>query len=116
MTSDPQLSIACDLTTLGSAERVRRADLAATIRSNTVRLVETANGYQLHLRGDAALARQAEELVALERRCCRFLTIELRRDESAGVWVLDVGGADGAKAFIAAEMGILGAHGNLAGR
>jgi len=107
MKHDSQLPIACDLSTLDSADRVRRAELAATIRSNIARLVETANGYQLHLRGDAEVARQAVELVALERRCCRFLSIDLRRDETTGDSLLEVSGVDGAKAFIAAEMGIL---------
>jgi hypothetical protein len=45
-------------------------------------------------------------LVALEKKCCRFLAIGLHHDTIAGDGVLDIGGPEGTKAMIVAEMGL----------
>lgn len=106
---ETELPIACELSALDPGQGVRRAELAASVRANVTSVVETPNGYELHLRRDDRVVRQAEELIALERQCCRFLTLSLRRDATTGESVLEVSGEPGAKAFIALEMGILGA-------
>lgn len=113
--NDTDPAIACDLLALDPDQRARRVQLAEAIRANVTRVVEISNGYELHLRPNDGVVRQAEELVALERKCCRFLTLGLRRDGTTGDWVLEVSGEGGAKAFIAVEMGVLGAQGNVAG-
>ena len=103
MTSDPRLALACDLAALAPAERGRRAQLAESLRANTVRWDETETGYAIQLRDDPETLAVAEELMALENRCCSFLTLRLVRDRA----ILEVSGAPGAKAFIAAEMDLL---------
>ena len=102
-----QLPIVCDLEALDATQRARRAELAAVIRANVARVVETSNGYALHLRRDDGVVRKAEELIALERLCCRFLTLSLHRDAMTGDTVLEIGGEGEVKAFIAGAMGIL---------
>jgi pyridoxine 5'-phosphate synthase PdxJ len=104
---DSPLKLYCDISALDPAQRARRAELAKIVRANTVRVTEDARGFTLHLRRDDAVIRQAEELIGLERRCCAFLALDLRRDAATGDTVLDVMGGEGAKAFIAAEMDLL---------
>jgi hypothetical protein len=100
----PTERFACDLAVLDGGQRARRAELAARLRAGTVRVEEHASGYDVHLRDDPAVLADAEELASLERRCCAFLTLDLSRERA----VLRVSGAEGAKAFIAAEMDLLG--------
>jgi hypothetical protein len=46
------------------------------------------------------------EFVALERLCCPFLTFTLDVAPDQGPLILRLTGADGVKAFIAAELGL----------
>lgn len=105
------LKLFCDLSALDHTQRARRAELAEIVRANTVRVDEGPNGYTLHLRRDDEVVRKAEELVGLERKCCSFLALGLSRDAVTGDTVLEVNGGDGAKAFIAAELGVFGERG-----
>jgi hypothetical protein len=102
MTGEP-LPIVCNLQALSAAERARRAELAAFLRANTLRVVEQEAGYLVQLRPQPEVLRRAEELIALERRCCGFMALELRRDDA----VLELSGREGTKEFIAAEMDLL---------
>lgn len=103
MSPDPRLPIVCDLGALTPAERARRAELARVVHENTRLVEEIEQGYRVHLHPESDALQSAEELIALEGRCCSFLTMTLRRD----VAVLELTGAEGAKAFIAAEMDLL---------
>ena len=97
------LPIVCNLDALSAAERARRAELAAFVRASTLRVVEHATGFSVHLRPEADVLQHAEELIALERRCCGFMSWTLRRDDA----VLELSGREGTKAFIAAELDLL---------
>ena len=103
MRADPRLPIVCDLGALSPSERMRRAELARIVRENARLVEEIETGYRVHLRRDDDVLRSAEALIALEGRCCSFLTMTLRRDDA----ILELTGAEGAKAFIAAEMDLL---------
>jgi hypothetical protein len=72
-------------------------------------------GYLLHLHDDAEASRQAAELVALDPRCCAFLTMSPHGNEHSSDWMLAVGRREGAKAFFAAELGLLGVQRDTAG-
>ena len=97
------LPIVCNLDALSAAERTTRAALAAFVRANTVRVVERDAGFFVHLRPDAEVLQRAEELIALERRCCGFMAMTLWRDDA----VLEITGREGTKAFVAAELDLL---------
>ncbi|HEX4825105.1 MAG TPA: hypothetical protein VFV19_12435 [Candidatus Polarisedimenticolaceae bacterium] len=97
------LPIVCNLDSLTDAERARRAELAALVRAGTLRVVENETGYSIHLRPGNDVLERAEELIALERRCCGFMSLTLRRDDA----VLELSGREGTKAFIAAELDLL---------
>jgi len=97
------LPIVCNLGALSGAERTRRAELAALVRANTIRVVEHETGYLVHLRPETEVLARAEELIALERRCCGFMSWTLRPDDA----VLELSGREGTKAFIAAELDLL---------
>ena len=106
--------MACNLSALDAGQRSRRAELAALVRANTTRTVECPNGYELHLRRNDEVLHLAEELVVLEKKCCSFLALGLRRDETTGDTVLTVSGSRGAKEFIAAELGVVDVDGDRA--
>lgn len=97
-------TLACDLTALDATQRSRRALLAETLRTRASRVVERPDGYALHLAGDRELLRQAGKWIELERKCCPFLELRLRRDEATGGAVLEITGSAEAKAFIAAQL------------
>ena len=105
--AEERLKLFCDLSALDPTRRARRTELAEIVRANTVCVVEHANGFTLRLRPDDTVVRQAAELIELERRCCGFLTLGLRRDAATGGTTLEVSGGYGVKPFIAAEMGLL---------
>jgi hypothetical protein len=86
-------------------QRQRRAELATRLGASVDRVEETTRGYVVHV--PATALEEAEELLALEGRCCSFLTFELRRDERKRSATLLIGGPEGAKPFIEAELGEL---------
>jgi hypothetical protein len=98
------LPLVCNLGALSPEQRRRRAELAARLGASVERVDEHPGGYVFHV-PDAALA-DAEELLALEARCCSFLKLGLHRDAAGGA-TLEIAGPEGAKVFIAAELGEL---------
>lgn len=105
--SDTRATIACNLDALSAAERERRSDLARTIQRSATGLDESETGYCVRLPDDSETCRNALELVLLERRCCSFLTLELRFEAGDGALLLAVGGPPGVKDFLR-ENGVLG--------
>ena len=97
------MQIACNLQDLSHEERERRTALADELTCASVRVTELAYGYSFEIMGGAATLRKVHELVALERRCCPFLTIELTSEPATGLTVLTITGGRGVKEFIAAQ-------------
>lgn len=60
------------------------------------------DGYAVRYPADALLAAG---FVALERRCCPFFRFELGVEPDGGPPWLSIAGPEGAKAFLAAELG-----------
>lgn len=108
MTRD--VPVACNLGALSAAERAQRSALATRIREQVVCVRETDDGYRLCLPADAALHRQALDLIGLERRCCPFLELRLVFRSDEGPVYLDIGGSAEAKAFLVSS-GVLGCAG-----
>jgi hypothetical protein len=97
--------IACKLGALSAAERQREAALLRDLGTMTEKTSETADGYVLHLRADAADFMKVAEWITLERRCCPFLNFNLEWRAGNDAPALQLGGRKGVKDFLAAEMG-----------
>jgi hypothetical protein len=97
--------IACKLGALSSAEREQHAALLRQLGTMTEKTTETADGFALHLRADAAGFMKVAEWITLERRCCPFLNFDLKWNAGDDAPALQLGGRTGVKEFLAAEMG-----------
>jgi len=100
--------IACVLTALSEPQRRRRAALAVALQVGTCDVVERPSGYAFHLDPGSVVAQRVEELIALEKLCCPFLTFATGVDAATGRVVLEVSGGKGVKAFLAARFGLGG--------
>jgi len=103
---DPEYSamrrpIACDMTALSPGERARYDVLRRHALDAIEEVKTTATGFRLRLRRDAVHPDIAEWM-ALERRCCPFLTLHLEFKNDATTWI-DIGGSVVIKAFLADE-------------
>ena len=98
----------CNLSALDEAQRRRRALLDEWLQVGTVEIDELPDGYVFHLDPASLAAQHVEELVALEKLCCPFLCIVLRKGLGYRGVVLEVGGGDEIKAFVATQFGIRG--------
>ena len=96
--------IACRLDALSPWERTRRASLAGRLLLLVGRIDELPNGFQLEI----ASQHRSDmlELVALEQRCCSFLSFEHSNDGDG--LRLKITGREGVKTFLAAEFGLEG--------
>ena len=89
--------IACTLT--ADAFRDRTAELAALAGRALQRRAAIPGGERLTFSGDPATERDLRAVVEVERACCAFLELDLRRD--ADRLVLDVTGPDDSRPQIA---------------
>jgi len=96
----------CDLSALAVAQRKRRFLLDQLLQVGTVDIVELSDGYGFHVDPVSIIAQHLEEFAALERLCCPFLTIAVRAGTAGSQPVLEMGGGDAVKEFVAAEFGI----------
>jgi hypothetical protein len=85
--------------------------LAQWLQAGAVDVVEIPDGYALHLDRVSLAAEHVDEFVSLERQCCPFLRLAVRPGRGDDGPVLEVGGGDEIKAFVAAQFGIRGAGG-----
>ena len=96
----------CDLSVLTVAQQQRRVWLDQLRQVGTVDVVELPDGYAFHVDPVSIIAQHLEEFAALERVCCPFLTIAVGAGTGGAPGVLEIGGGDAVKEFIAAEFGI----------
>ncbi len=94
------------MTALTPGERDRRQTLAAQLHAATQEMRERRDGYAF--RYPAALLQTAAAFVALERRCCPFFRFALDVASDDGPLWLAITGQQDVKAFIAAELGLVG--------
>src|SRR5262245_46679824 len=94
--------IACNLGALSPAERERHAALAQALVAQAESVQELADGYALQLHATPSLARESLEWLLLERRCCRFLRLELELESEEGPLWLRLRGGPGVKEFLTA--------------
>ena len=93
----PKKPVACDLDALAEDERRERARLASEMGASIVAVREISDGYEVTFASSGPNVAQLRQLVDLERRCCSFLTFELRSDGEE--LQLKITGPDSAKQF-----------------
>jgi hypothetical protein len=96
----------CDLAALDVVQRKRRSLLAQLLQVGTVDIVELPDGYTFHVDPVSIIAQHLEEFAALERLCCPFLTVAVPAATEGVQSVLEIGGGDAVKEFIAVQFGI----------
>ena len=96
--------IACRMDALTPAERARRAELFARVGAAVEAIDDLPDGFALRLSRSTETWMAAAEFVALEARCCPFLSLELRCEEEEGPLRLLLTGRPGVKEFLAAEL------------
>lgn len=91
------------MSALDASERARHSQLIQEVLTAPGRLVETDIGYRREFETVSMLPRVAE-WIALEHRCCPFLSFTLQVD-SKRLW-LELAGPSGTKDFLKAEFGL----------
>ncbi len=96
--------MACTLT---SPELQKRKEtVIASLKQQMLDKKELQNGYAFKFLGTNSILDELSEFIKTERACCNFFvfTISISGDKSEA-W-LELTGADGAKEFITAELGL----------
>ncbi len=94
------VTLACQLSTMTSAERERYSSLKQQLRGATQEVTELPEGYAFRYPGDSVLVQAVAEFITLERHCCPFYSFILELgSENGPLWLRIVGPAE-AKSFI----------------
>ena len=84
-------SFFCDLAALTAMEQERRRELAESVVRAATGRTELSNGYAIALDARKITAAAMSEWTALEKRCCPFLSFEVRTESLPGTGA-DIGG------------------------
>jgi len=98
----------CDLTRLSGAEKSRRALLLEWLQVGTSEVVERSDGYAFWVDPRCRIAQHLEEFIVIQQRCCPFLRLHVQTHPEHDGPVLEIGGTEGVKEFLAAQFGIRG--------
>ncbi len=96
--------IACRPNALTREERERSRELRQALASATTETRGVVNGFVYQYRDDPDTFRRAAEWITLERRCCPFLSFDLRWNHGDVPPSLSITGPAGTREFLAAEM------------
>jgi hypothetical protein len=95
--------IACTLTP--GELRAGAADLLPGLAASADRRSMLPRGIRLEFAPRAATLRRIGEVIARERRCCRFLSFRLDTRTATGEIALDITGPEGTPDFLVALLG-----------
>jgi len=95
--------IACDLGAISDADRPRYFALRAEVLAMAERVTEMADGFAVELRAGRGELAALAEWIGFERLCCPFLSFRLTIEGDKPVR-LELGGAEGVKEFLQAEI------------
>ena len=98
------IPIACVPNALTRGERDRSRDLRRELAAATVETRSLDSGYSYRYAADPEVFRKVAEWIALERRCCPFLTFTFRWPPGGSPPWLDITGPAGTREFLRAEM------------
>ena len=95
--------IACNLSAISPAYRLRYKLLAKQVLSAVMGHTELPSGYQYQLNSKLVSLAECAEWISLERLCCPFLTLQLTVTGEQPNWLLTLTGPDGTKPLLDAE-------------
>jgi hypothetical protein len=95
--------LACQLDAIPEADRPRYFALRAQVLAAVESVAELGDGFALQLRADRAGLVALAEWLGFERLCCPFLVFRLALEGDQPVR-LELGGAEGVKDFLRAEL------------
>jgi hypothetical protein len=93
------VELACNLDEIDVADRPRYQELSTRVRAAMWDRAELPDGYVLSLDTEAVSVADVSEWIALERRCCPFLSVDLAIRSSQRL-TLTISGPTGAKTLI----------------
>lgn len=97
------MALNCKLTTPELQERKRT--VIASLKDRILSRRETSSGFRFRFRGDDDTLDLLNAFIKTERQCCDFFNFDLLIT-SDGFAELELSGPEGAKTFIADEMGL----------
>ena len=103
---EPSNAWSRDLSQLTDAQRKRLALLDEWLQVGTADIVESATGFAFWLDPTCHIAAHVTEFVEMESICCPFLQFEVRSSDQHDGPVLEIGGSEEAKRFVARHFGI----------
>ncbi len=95
---------ACDRLAITAAERPRYNSLLGKLRSAVRESQETEKGYRFRIDQGVHTLTDTAEWISMERRCCPFLSFELRMAPAGKDFWLLVEGPVGVKSFLNSEL------------
>lgn len=96
-------SFSCSLTKVEMQERLRIIESFKTlIREKRT----TESGLAFEFEGNNKNLEKIMELIELERKCCSFLTFDLKIQKEAEPLVLIISGPEGTMEFLSMELGL----------
>ena len=98
--------IACVLEALTGEKQKRRRVLVEHLLQRVKGVIELETGFVLQLQNDGPVRQIAEELIALEQQCCRFLDFDLQGGDDGDPITLSITGKEGVKEFLREELGL----------
>lgn len=98
----------CDMSALDTLERDEHARLAARLRGTVAGVDELPDGYVFTLPHAPGTLRDAAVFVALERRCCPFITFTVEIPAGEPTFRLATTGEGDIKPFLREEFGLGG--------
>jgi hypothetical protein len=73
--------IACNLNAIGPADRPRYNKLVERLRAAIREKTDLSDGYTYRLDTESITQQEVAEWISLEKRCCPFLTFELKNSQ-----------------------------------
>lgn len=98
-----KMQFTCKLTS--KELQARKATIIAGLKRQVLEKRDLANGFAYKFEGSDAMIDELSAFIKTERRCCNFFDFSLEvKGGGAETW-LHISGPDGAREFIASELG-----------
>ncbi|MCW7467563.1 hypothetical protein EHQ23_09005 [Leptospira bourretii] len=102
--TNPSLPVSCILTS--EEFKSRKENELKIIKENFEDVIELKNGYTFSFTNAEIHSKDILNIILMEKRCCPFLSFNLRFPFENEIMFLDIFGEEGAKEFIKVEMGL----------
>jgi hypothetical protein len=98
------IPIACDMAAIAASDRPAHEQASAELMSACVGFEEEPDAVRLRYPARPELLATVGRWMGLERQCCAFLDFALLAPAGSAEFELRIGGGEGAKAFVLANM------------